>query len=141
MQDRPTRAELLAAVRRFLEEDILPATSGRLQFLARVSAHALTLVEREMAHEERHAAREWQGLDVVLAPAEKPSGLDELRDALQRRNRDLCDRIREGAFDAIGTARDRLISHLRETVREKLEVADPGLLQRDDALRRPTASR
>ena len=139
MQDRPTRAELLAAVRRFLEEDVVPSTTGRRQFLARVSAHALTLVERELAHEERHAEREWRGLDDVLGEAARPSTLEELRDALQRRNRDLCEQIREGAFDRAGDERMRLFAHLRATVREKLEVADPGLLQRDAAA--PSSSR
>ena len=135
MQDRPTRTELLSAVRRFLEEDIVPSTSGRRQFLARVSGHALALVERELALEEAHAEREWSGLDAVLGAASHPLRCEELRDALQRRNRDLCERIRAGEFDVDGNARARLLAHLRETVREKLEVADPALLRRDGAVR------
>jgi hypothetical protein len=140
MQDRPTRSELLSAVRRYLEEEVLPATSGRRQFLARVSAHALTLVERELAHEERHAAREWQGLEDLLGPAVKPILSEDLRAALQERNGTLCERIREGAFDT-ETARERLASHLRETVREKLEVSDPELLRRDESVRKASPSR
>lgn len=141
MQDRPTRTELLAAVRRFLEEDVVPATTGRRQFLARVSVHTLALVERELGHEERHAEREWEGLDGVLGGEPRPARFEELGDALQQRNRALCERIRDGSFDVEGTARERLVAHLRETVREKLEVADPALLRRDDAQRKPSTSR
>jgi hypothetical protein len=132
MQDRPTRAELLAAVRRFLEDDVIPHTSGRRQFLARVSAHALGLLDRELRHEERHLAREWRGLDEVLAPAAMPAGREAAREALDARNRDLCEGIRRGDYDADGPERHRLLAHLRETVREKLEVSDPGLLSRDE---------
>jgi len=133
MQDRPTRTELLDAVRRYLEEEVIPETSGRRQFLARVSVHALGLVARELECEDRHAAREWRGLDGLLGPAPMPPGRRELRAALDTRNQELCERIRRGEIDAEGTARDRLLDHLRETVREKLEVSDPRLLARADA--------
>ena len=132
MQDRPTSAELLAAVRRFLEEDVIPHTSGRRQFLARVSVHALGLLDRELRNEERHLAREWSGLDEVLSPAAMPAAREAARAALEARNRELCERIRRGDHDADGPARRRLLAHLRQTVREKLEVSDPGLLSRDE---------
>ena len=40
---------MLDAVRRFLTEDVMPATSGRLSFHARVAANMLAIVERELA--------------------------------------------------------------------------------------------
>jgi hypothetical protein len=133
MQDRPTRTELLEAVRRYLEEDVIPHTSGRRQFLARVSVHALGLVDRELRHEERHLVREWRDLDELLGPSAMPALREEARAALDGRNRELAAAIRSGRFDAASALRQRLLAHLRETTREKLEVADPGLLARDDA--------
>ncbi len=40
-QDRPTAAELVQAVREFLERDVMPATEARVQFHTRVSVNAL----------------------------------------------------------------------------------------------------
>ena len=44
----PTTAELAAAVREFLLEEVMPATDGRLQFHARVAANVLAQIEREL---------------------------------------------------------------------------------------------
>jgi hypothetical protein len=44
----PTTAELLAAVREFLEAEVMPATEGRLRFQARVAANVLAQIEREL---------------------------------------------------------------------------------------------
>lgn len=48
--DRPTAAELAAAVREFLETEVLPATGDqRLRFRTLVAMNALGIVEREVA--------------------------------------------------------------------------------------------
>jgi DNA-binding response OmpR family regulator len=47
-QDRPDTAELVAAVREFLERDVMAATEGRVQFHTRVAVNALNVVEREL---------------------------------------------------------------------------------------------
>jgi hypothetical protein len=59
----PTTAELVAAVREFLTEQVMHATEGRLNFHARVAANVLAQVERELdsgpldtAHEAALAA-------------------------------------------------------------------------------------
>jgi hypothetical protein len=44
----PSTAELVRAVREFLEQDVMPATDGRLSFHARVAANVLAQVEREL---------------------------------------------------------------------------------------------
>jgi hypothetical protein len=41
---------LLSAVRDFLTDDVMPATSGHLSFQARVAANIVGIVERELAH-------------------------------------------------------------------------------------------
>jgi hypothetical protein len=48
MQDTPTPAEVLAAVARFLKEEVAPATDGRLSFQARVAANALEMMRRHL---------------------------------------------------------------------------------------------
>ena len=43
MQDRPTYDELLAAVERFLSQEIVPNTEGARRFHARVAPNAVLL--------------------------------------------------------------------------------------------------
>jgi aminoglycoside phosphotransferase (APT) family kinase protein len=45
---RPTASELLDAVRGYLTDDVLPATTGQLSFHARVAANVLGIVAREL---------------------------------------------------------------------------------------------
>jgi hypothetical protein len=45
---RPTASELLDAVREFLTDRVMPATSGQLAFHARVAGNALAVVAREL---------------------------------------------------------------------------------------------
>jgi len=45
---RPTSSELLDAVRGFLTDQVMPATSGQLAFHARVAANVLGMVAREL---------------------------------------------------------------------------------------------
>jgi aminoglycoside phosphotransferase (APT) family kinase protein len=60
---RPTAREILDAVRRYLTDDVMPATSGRLSFHARVAANMLGIVERELAQPEaRYAGDDWPSL-------------------------------------------------------------------------------
>jgi hypothetical protein len=44
----PSSAELARAVREFLEQEVMPATEGRLSFHARVAANVLAQIEREL---------------------------------------------------------------------------------------------
>jgi hypothetical protein len=54
-------AELIEAVREFLDTDVAEATEGRVAFHVRVASNALAMVERELARAptdaEAHAAR------------------------------------------------------------------------------------
>ncbi len=129
MQDRPTYDELLAAVEQFLDAEIVPNVPGSRGFHARVAANAIRIVRRELANEEEQLAAEWSGLDAILGPAERPAGREELRSALRERNEALCELIRGGGADEGATARE-VFAHLRSTVRDKLTVSDPALLER-----------
>lgn len=133
MQDRPTVHELLEALGRFLDEDIVPATDGRRQFLARVAANVARLVDREVAQEDEQLAAEWARLGALLGPppAREPGGRAAMRAAIGEATGQLCERIRAGLADD-GPVRAVVLDHLRSTVREKLLVANPAWLAADD---------
>ena len=131
MQDRPTQHELLDAVGRFLMEDLVPHLEGRRKFLARVSANVIRIVDREIALEEEQINREWRGLDTLLGEEDAPKDRAALREGIARRSESLSEKIRSGEADG-GAFRDKVLDHLRVTIREKLSVADPALPERDD---------
>ena len=60
---RPTAREILFAVREYLTEDVMPSTTGRLSFHARVAANMLAVVERELAQPPvAHDGDDWASL-------------------------------------------------------------------------------
>jgi hypothetical protein len=132
MQDRPSYEELLEAVRGFLERDVVPALEGTRKFHARVAANVLAIVQRELAAEPAQLAAEWRRLDALVGFEETPLDLVALKRGLTERSRDLCRRIQAGEADT-GEFRRAVIAHVRETVREKLAVANPKLLAAEDA--------
>jgi hypothetical protein len=102
---RPTAAELVAAAAEFLETDVREATTGQVNFHARVAANALRIVERELLDPDDTAIRETlDGLGVA----------DES---------ELAAAIRAGRLDG---REDAVRSCLRELVRLRLAVAHPG---------------
>lgn len=130
MQDRPTALELLAAVRAFLEEDLVPTLEGRRRFHALVSANVLAVVERELAGEEEQLANQWDRLAGLsgLDPATRPQRLGALRAAVRELETRLAERIRAGEADG-GELATQVRSHVRATVEEKLAVANPRFLR------------
>jgi hypothetical protein len=117
-QDRPSAAELVQAVREFLERDVMAATDGRVQFHTRVAVNALGMIERELIDGPGFAAAERERAVALL-------GHD---DELQSLERELAVRIRAGSLD---DRLDAVRAHVRATVREKLLVANPGYLPAD----------
>jgi len=84
----PSTAELAGAVREFLEQEVIPATEGRLSFHARVAANVVAQIERELQ----------TGLPDTTGDAE------------------LCRAIREGTVDfeqAYDAARAAVVAKLR----------------------------
>jgi hypothetical protein len=122
--DKPTAAELVGAVRDFLEQQAMPALEGRAAFHARVAVNALAIVARQLelgpADESAERAR-------LLALLGRDGPLDE-------QNRELCRRIRAGEVDAHTPG---LLEHLRETTLAKLAVDQP----RYESYRRALARR
>jgi len=137
MQDRPTYDELLGAVQHFLESDVVPALDGPKKFHARVAANVLAIVRREVASEDGLLHAEWNRLNAVLGTAEQaPNDRDEMRHRLRQRTVELCERIRAGEADD-GPWRSAVHSHVRQTVVDKLAVANPKYL--GEELARATA--
>ena len=111
LQDRPSAPELVAAVREFLERDVVGTIEGRVGFHARVATNALGIVEREL----------------VLGPGLDAAARDRLATFLGHDTDlgtllgELASRIRDGALDDDPEA----FAVTRDTVRSKLEVSNP----------------
>ncbi len=129
MQDRPTIPELLTAVTHLLDEEVVPNLSGSRQFYGRVAANVLRIVMRELEHGEEQSAAEWQRLDALLSPAEKPAKGDIVRDEIWKRTGELCARIQNGDADS-GPYREQVLSHLRQTIHDKLVISNPKWITR-----------
>jgi Domain of unknown function (DUF6285) len=109
--DAPTAAQLVEAVREFLEQDVMLAVDGQLRFHARVAARVLAIVERELA----------------LGPELAGEHAARLRELGVGDEAELAAAVRSGAMDGrLG----ELVAAIRETVRAKLAVADPGYADR-----------
>ena len=110
----PSARELAAAVEEFLREEAVPATSGRLSFLARVAANVVAMLERELelgpAYAAAHAAR-LEALGV-------------------RDDAELCEAIRKGRLD---DRIDEVVALARADAIEKLRIANPRWLRPEDA--------
>lgn len=105
-QGRPTAAELIAAVAEFLENDVRHATTGQINFHARVAANALRMVERELLAESESDCR------AALAEL----GFDD--------EAGLAGAIRAGGLH--GRPESQVVGCLRTLVRHRLAVAHPG---------------
>lgn len=105
--DAPSMAQLVEAVREWLERDVLPATSGRLQFHSRVAANVLSIVERELD----------------MGDAQRAAHDERLRHLGVANEVELATRIRDGGLD---DRLDEVIDAVRASVIDKLRVANPG---------------
>ncbi len=113
MMDKPTLAEIVTAVREFIETKALPELRGHTAFHARVAANALAIAEREIATGMPAAERERARLKAML-------GRD---DTLENLNRALCARIAAGE---ITLETPGLADHLKATTLDKVAIDQPG---------------
>ena len=130
MYDHPTAAELIAAARMQLEQQVIPSIAEpRLRFQTLVAANVLAIVERELVAGEAHLAAAWQRAAGLLNdPADPPAGA-ALRAAVTAQAQQLCADIRAGMYDQ-GPRQQELLAHLRRTAEEELSVANPRFLER-----------
>lgn len=115
LHDRPTATELVVAVREYLERDVMPATEGRIAFHARVAVNVLGMVEREL---ELGGAQDVEEHERLVALLGRDGSVRELTEAL-------AGGIRDGSLDVPWSD---AVATVRETVRAKLEVANPRYL-------------
>ncbi|MDQ2859850.1 MAG: DUF6285 domain-containing protein [Pseudomonadota bacterium] len=112
MQDEPSPSEVLAAVARFLKEEVAPATTGHTSFQARVAANAMEMMRRQLD----------------LAPAAEAAELGRLKDLLgldgdlAALNAELSRRIEAGDLDLTTPG---LADHLWAVTLAKLAVDQP----------------
>jgi len=110
--DMPRADELLTAVRDFLRNDVMSATTGRTNFHARVASNALDIVLRELDLGSAHRTREREGLERVLGHS---GDLEALRWELVRSLRD----------SSMPLDRAGLADHLRQTVVTQAAIDQP----------------
>lgn len=113
--DPPTSAQLVEAVREWLESQVMPSVSGAMQFHARVAANVLAMVEREIQMGPDQRERHEVGL------ARLGCGSDA----------DLALRIRRGDFDGgqPGVVDAAVEAFVFDSVVDKLRVANPKYLR------------
>jgi len=110
--DMPRIDEIVTSVRDYLRTDVMAATNGRTQFLARVAGNALDIVLRDFAVGAEHRERQLQRLRALLG---EDGDLQTLRRALVQRLRE--DRM---ALDHPGLA-----DALREAVVNQAAIDQP----------------
>ncbi len=106
---RPTAAELVEAVREYLESKVMERSEGGARFEARVARNALSVVERELR----------LGPAIVGAHAARLRHLGMADDAA------LAAAIRQGAFD---DGWQHVAAELAASARDQLLVANPSYL-------------
>ena len=114
MHDAPSTAELVEAVKRFIEETATPQLTGHAAFHARVASNVLGTVLRELEQRPAGEADEKARLTALL-----DAGPDAALDAL---NHKLCERIRAGTMDL---STPGLLEHLKTTTIAQLSVDQP----------------
>ncbi len=110
--DIPTVEELLLSVRDFLREDVMSATEGRTNFLSRVAANSLDIIQRELTLGPEHYVRELDRLQLLFQSE------DDLM-ALRWR---LANEIRD---KQISLDNEALKNHLRQTVVNQIAIDQP----------------
>jgi aminoglycoside phosphotransferase (APT) family kinase protein len=114
--DMPGADELLTAVRDFLRDDVMSATSGRLNFLARVSGNALDIVLREWQLGGSARDLELVKLRALFGDvAARTSDLESLRWRLTHALRDGTQPL----------ADDKLQDYLRHAVVNQIAIDQP----------------
>ena len=137
MQDRPTSIELLEAAADFVDREIVPAIEGARQFQARVVANVMRIVAREIQMEDPAVRAEVKALARLLGrDAPHLHSLDDLRKASASMGEELSARIRAGDADS-GSWRAEVLSVVRQSVEDKLRIANPRYLEKDLAMRKP----
>ena len=112
MMDKPTLAEIVIAVREFIDQKAIPELTGRTAFHARVAVNALLIAEREIT----------QGPAVEAAEVARLKALLGMDGTLEELNQALCARIAAGEMDLQTPG---LAQHLKQTTIDKVQIDQP----------------
>lgn len=110
--DMPRIDELVESVRDHLRGEVMPASEGRRNFMARVAANSLDVVLRELQIGPEHRRRERERLRVLL----------DSREELEALRWRLVEALRDGSMPL---DRPGLAEHLRETVVNQVAIDQP----------------
>jgi len=136
MQDRPTSVELLDAAADFVDRELVPTIEGARQFQARVVANVMRIVAREIQMEDPAVRSEVKALARLLGrDAPHLHSLDDLRNASRALGEELSARIRAGEDDN-PVRRAEMLAVVRQSVEDKLAIANPRYLEKDIAMRK-----
>ena len=127
MQDHPHPSEIIAAVARFLKEEVAAGTTGRLSFNARVAANALEMMTRQLDTQPNAEARELASLKALL----------DLDGDIATLNAELSRRLAAGEADIKTPG---VADHLWTTTMAKLAVDQPTYWGYRAALTEPLPS-
>jgi aminoglycoside phosphotransferase (APT) family kinase protein len=111
--DMPRTDELVSSVRDYLRGDVMAATEGRTNFLARVASNSLDIVLRELSLGEAQRKLELQRLQALFGANED---LEALRWTLVRGLRD----------GTVPLDKPGLAEHLRQSVANQVAIDQPS---------------
>ena len=114
MHDQPSVAELVQAVKNFIDETAAPNRSGHAAFHARVASNALATVLRDIEQRPQSEAAERTRLLALLGAAEDTD--------IETLNAELSARIRASEFTA---ETEGLLAHLKATTLAQVEIDQP----------------
>jgi uncharacterized protein DUF6285 len=135
MQDRPTSIELLEAAADFVDRELVPTIDVARQFQARVVANVMRIVAREIKMEDPLVRSEVKALARLLGrDAPHLHSLEDLRKAAASMGDELTAKIRAGDADG-GDWRREVLAVVRQSVEDKLRIANPRYLENDIAIR------
>jgi hypothetical protein len=141
MQDRPTSVELLEAAADFVDRELVPTIEGARQFQARIVANVMRVVAREIKMEDPLVRSEVKALARLLGrDAPHLHSLDDLRKAAAGMGEDLTAKIRAGDADD-GDWRREVLAVVRQSVEDKLRIANPRYLAGDLEIRSATKTK
>lgn len=120
LDERPTAAELIAAVADFLEKKAAPQLDAHTAFHAKVAVNALRIVERELQQGDAFTATEAARLQELLAASGNAATTADA--GLNSLNAALCDAIRE---EKIATDDPALRRHLLQSVLARMQIDSP----------------
>lgn len=125
-QDPPSWQQLLAAVSRHLQDELIPALDdpGR-RYRSLIAANLLEIVQREHRLGPQQAQQEHRRLEALL-------GLERSSDSLEQLTQRLHQQVSVGEFDQ-PPQWTQLMAHLKASAVERLRIANPRFLARLEA--------